>query len=424
MRKRDYLSNLHLDWEEDKYEGETLPSIEHHVSEQGVEEVETVSSTVSSVPEPLPYEDRQASKDVLLLADRKRELYLINSRLFKKRFLGTNNFLIFLNVSTIFLALLSESLPQVSLPFQFDNEAVTSTITLLLIVLPIVTSTIIDYSASFRFEKSHILLLQISYSLDREISLYRSRVLQYRTDRNMLLARSLAQANKTLENSSVYETGFRYIDTEYYIRRKSGIIRGLLDFLFSFAFKVFGRLYEELFGGDPIVSRLKDQKQTSFDFDIVNSNDNYPERLTDYDPVSYMDQRLKPILEAVRINAFLMGQRIHLSRILIYVTGAAGTFLAAIGVNTWVAFTTALTLGLTNYSGVRGSQYRMSLLNELWSDLDSIFAWWKSLSDCEQANPANFERMIVTAEEFIYETRLEIASETGEIMSESITHFK
>lgn len=421
MRKRDFLEYLY--WVDKKDKDETVLSTKHSVLEQGVEEGEAATSIVSRLPEDLlPHKDQEASKDVLLLADRKRELYLINSRLFKKRFLGTSNFLIFLNISTIFLALLSEGLPQVSLPFQFDNEAVTSTITLLLIVLPIVTSTIIDYSTSFRFEKSHTLLLQISYSLDREISMYRGRVHEYIINRNTTLAMKLSTVNKALENSSVYETGFRYIDTEYYIRRKSGIIRGLLDFLFSFIFKIFGRLYEELFGGDPIVSRLKDQKQTSFD--IVDSDDNNPKKLMDYDADSYMNQRLKPILEAVRINAFLMGQRIHLSRILIYMTGAAGTFLAAIGVNTWVAFTTALTLGLTNYSGIRGSQYRMSLLNELWSDLDSIFAWWKSLSDSEQADFGNFERMIVTAEEVIYETRLEIASETGEIMSESITHFK
>jgi hypothetical protein len=78
----------------------------------------------------------------------------------------------------------------------------------------------------------------------------------------------------------------------------------------------------------------------------------------------------------------------------IYIVGGAGTFLAAIKLDIWVALTTAAVTALT--TKLQGDQVEATLVqyNQARAGLKNIEAWWKALSPWEKGRRNNIDLLV------------------------------
>jgi hypothetical protein len=79
---------------------------------------------------------------------------------------------------------------------------------------------------------------------------------------------------------------------------------------------------------------------------------------------------------------------------LIYVGGGAGTFLAAVGVNKWVAVSTAIVAVLTARMEAEQQENSLIQYNQALASLKTILNWWTSLSGPEQKEQRNLDRLV------------------------------
>jgi hypothetical protein len=80
------------------------------------------------------------------------------------------------------------------------------------------------------------------------------------------------------------------------------------------------------------------------------------------------------------------------------VAGAAGTFLAAVGLDLWVAVTTALATALITYLQYRQTEHTLVQYTQTSTALQNVKAWWTALSAQEQADRKNVDKLVDTAE--------------------------
>ncbi|MGZ4924861.1 MAG: DUF4231 domain-containing protein [Halobacteriota archaeon] len=86
---------------------------------------------------------------------------------------------------------------------------------------------------------------------------------------------------------------------------------------------------------------------------------------------------------------------------LIYISGGVGTFLAAIGLQLWIAFTASLAAVFTTYLGYRQTEATLTQYNQAASDLDNIEAWWIALPAADKASVKNVDRLVSFTEKIL-----------------------
>jgi uncharacterized membrane protein YhiD involved in acid resistance len=117
--------------------------------------------------------------------------------------------------------------------------------------------------------------------------------------------------------------------------------------------------------------------------------------LTPLAPEEYVAARIRE-----QINDYFKGKIRWLNRRLIpmqlaiLVAGGAGTYLAAIKLNVWVALATAVVTALT--TKLQSDQTEMTLVhyNQTLATLQNIDAWWKALSSWEKTRPRNIDLLV------------------------------
>ena len=88
-------------------------------------------------------------------------------------------------------------------------------------------------------------------------------------------------------------------------------------------------------------------------------------------------------------------------RLLVIGFAAAGTLLAAIGQELWIALTAAFAGAFTAYLEARQIQTSLVLYNQAAADLRTIRGWWKSLPAEAQAIPDNVDNLVRSAERIL-----------------------
>jgi hypothetical protein len=83
------------------------------------------------------------------------------------------------------------------------------------------------------------------------------------------------------------------------------------------------------------------------------------------------------------------------------VIGGAGTFLAAVRAELWVALTAAIVTALGAYLHYRQTENTLVRYNTTASNLESVAMWWTSLSPDQQAMPENVKRLVETTEKIL-----------------------
>jgi hypothetical protein len=153
-----------------------------------------------------------------------------------------------------------------------------------------------------------------------------------------------------------------------------------------------------------LASKIKDITSSLVQSEVNKTNlqhdpGNQPERIDFLSPEEYVKDRLEDQIDfMVKKTARLSGQLMR-TQMAIYVAGGAGTFLAAINVNVWVALTTALATALA--TKLESEQVENSLVqyNQALTALENIKTWWQALSQWEKGRRKNIDLLVEQTEQ-------------------------
>ena len=78
----------------------------------------------------------------------------------------------------------------------------------------------------------------------------------------------------------------------------------------------------------------------------------------------------------------------------IYILGGAGTFLAAVGWEIWIALTISIVGALTIFLEYQQTENTLTNYNQTATDLTNIRMWWTALSEYEKTDQGNISKLV------------------------------
>jgi SMODS and SLOG-associating 2TM effector domain 1/SLOG in TRPM, prokaryote/Protein of unknown function (DUF4231) len=216
---------------------------------------------------------------------------------------------------------------------------------ILLILVPITTSVLVGINSRFREGNKWILLRAASESIKREIFRYRTRSGAYRDEQcrqisaPSKLAAKIKDISSSLIQSEVNRTNLPH-----------QAVKGPL-------------LVKFLAPEEYLVDRIQDQA-TYF-----------------VGKTATLYKQLK------RLQLYIL------------VAGGLGTFLAAIGLDVWVALTTSLATAFTTKLEIDQVENSLVQYNVALANLRNIESWWKALSPWEKTRPRNIDLLVDQTEQ-------------------------
>lgn len=153
-----------------------------------------------------------------------------------------------------------------------------------------------------------------------------------------------------------------------------------------------------------LASKIKDFTSSLVQSEVNKTNlqhapRNQPERITLLNPEEYVKDRLEDQIGFMVRKTARLSDQLMWTQMVIYVAGGAGTFLAAINVNVWVALTTALATALA--TKLESEQVENSLVqyNQALTALKNIRTWWQALSPWEKDRRRNIDLLVEQTEQ-------------------------
>lgn len=253
------------------------------------------------------------------------------ARIRQRRFRSLEMALILLSVLAALFSILT-----IAAPATFPK----STLHIFVILTPIAISVIGAYNSHFRDGTKWILLRGSAEALKREIFRFRARAGAYsdaqclRDSRESKLAARIKDITSSLEQSEVNKTSLEMIVTPNPVR-------------------------ETFLTPDQYVAvRLQDQSNF------------------------YVNKTRK------------LASQLSWMQILIYLAGGAGTLLAAIKLDLWVALATAVVTGLITKLQIDQVETTLVQYNQTLSSLRNIETWWTALSRWEKGRRNNIDLLV------------------------------
>ena len=123
-------------------------------------------------------------------------------------------------------------------------------------------------------------------------------------------------------------------------------------------------------------------------------------------PERYVEVRLEDQLRYFRKRTKALDRQFQWLYWLTLLVGGAGTLLAAISQQVWIAVTASLTAALGALLTYRQTESNLLKFNQAASDLDNIKSWWKVLSAAEKARQVNID-FLVDRTEKVLQTELD-----------------
>jgi hypothetical protein len=246
-----------------------------------------------------------------------------------------------LAVLAVFLAILSSlQLPAGLLAFVHSLGIPSGTLQILVIVTPITLSIVTAYNSHFRDGNKWILFRGAAEAIKREIYRFRAQAGAYsdeqcgQTSREIKLIAKLTDITSSLEQSEVNKTRLDHPGTPD------------------------------------------------------------PNRETNLTPEQYVVARVQDQINYLRSKTRQLNAQLVVLQLAILLAGGAGTFLAAIKLNVWVALATAFAIALT--SKLEADQIESSLVqyNQTLATLQNIEGWWKALTLWEKGRRINIDLLV------------------------------
>ena len=229
-----------------------------------------------------------------------------------------------------------------------------------IIVIPISTAILLAYYNKFRPANKWILLRGSAEAIKREIYRYRSRTGDYSKDRlttnsrDDVLHERLEPVSRRLMQTDVNHGALRPYD-------------------------------------GPLPPK-----------EVAQKNDDGFSFLT---PERYIELRLEDQLNYYSKKTPKIETQVKQMQVAILVAGGVGTLLAAVGVELWVALTTAMATALTTWLGSRQLEETLVRYNQSATDLANVRDWWTKLSPASKRNPKNIDQLVEVTEK-VLETEL------------------
>jgi hypothetical protein len=123
--------------------------------------------------------------------------------------------------------------------------------------------------------------------------------------------------------------------------------------------------------------------------------------LSTLSPESYINNRLEDQLSYYTNKVKKLEKRLKTLQWSIYIIGGLGTFLAAAGLELWIALTTAFVTALTTYMEYQQIESTLIKYNQSATDLFSVRTWWIALSETEQAKQYNIDQLVGQTERIL-----------------------
>ena len=322
--------------------------------------------------------DTFTENSLLKAAWQRQQSYSKNASRYQRRFISLRTLLAALSITVVILAVLeSQKLPS---PWEV---LVAET----LLVLPITITALVAFSVRFDRGQNWILLRGSAEALKTEIYYYRTHVKPYdKADRGVILSERIQQLSGGLKGSPVHHGAMEPYENEVLTGKKTASATGVIPWLINSITKGIStlsqKLWELLFGYDK-ASKFENNR----DADLTN-------------PDQYVHFRLDTQFEWYRQQAKQLAKQLQIVQTSIYVFGGIGTLLAAYEPSrSWVAITTALVGGFTNYLEVKRIETSLVGYNQAADALYDIRAWWYSLPEIERVSSGKkFQRLVKSCE--------------------------
>ncbi len=268
----------------------------------------------------------------------------------------------------------------------------------LLILFPIAVTGLRAFAVKFDRGNSWVLLRGSTESLKMETFYYRTRVSPYHENRNQVLAEKLQLLSERIKGSTVHQAAFNPYEGELPKRLDLGLVWLGLHWPWVWINRLVGQLWQVLFKYREVPL---DPPSASADADLSPEDRLYQRRYADLTPETYLRYRLEEQFGWYRNKAQIYNRQYQIFQTGVYVFGGLGTFLAATGLQNWVAVTAATVGALVNYLEYRRIEVTLIGYNQAADALYDIRAWWSSLSVTAQANPDLFAKLVSATEETI-----------------------
>lgn len=132
----------------------------------------------------------------------------------------------------------------------------------------------------------------------------------------------------------------------------------------------------------------------------------------------YVILRLQDQLNYYRSKTVKLENKLTRLQWLILGGGAVGTFLVAIEMEIWIALTTSIVTALTTYLEYQQVENTLMRYNQTATDLENVRSWWIALSDEEQADPRNIDKLVAQTETTIHSEHAAWVQEMQDAMAE------
>lgn len=291
----------------------------------------------------------QPNIPLLKSAWKRQQIYSKNASAAQKHFIGLRLWILSLSVASAVLAIAHAELGKIL----GETHKAVLIINFCLLLVPIITSVLLAGALKFDKGNNWILLRGNAEAIKREIYLYRTRVGNYRENRNAELARRIKIISERLRGSSVHQTCFNPYEAEVMFQESELILNG------------------------------KSEKDDKF---------------SDLNPETYISWRLEDQFNHYRRKAKQLNKQLQLYQWGAYLLGGVGTFLAATSFQIWVAITSALVGALSSFLEFKRVEATLIGYNQAADNLYDIQVLWNSLSVEEQEKFNNFELLVQTTE--------------------------
>jgi hypothetical protein len=116
-------------------------------------------------------------------------------------------------------------------------------------------------------------------------------------------------------------------------------------------------------------------------------------------PKQYVASRLQDQLEFYRRKARKLDRQLTLYQIGMFISGAIGSLLVAVGLDLWTALTAGLVATFTGILAYQQTENTLIKYNLSKADLERILDWWTALDSEEKKDQGNIDRLVTATED-------------------------
>ena len=123
-----------------------------------------------------------------------------------------------------------------------------------------------------------------------------------------------------------------------------------------------------------------------------------------YSPLSaeqYIKIRIEDQLSYYQKTTFKLEKQLKILQWLILLNGGAGTILAAVHFQIWIALTTTLVATFVSFLEYKQIENTLIKYNQTRTELDNIKLWWMSLSGAEKTKTENKDKLVENTEDVL-----------------------